>query len=405
MKVTKTEEPRVLLHISGPDRPGVTSALTRILSETQSELVDIGQSVLHGYLSLSAIVSLRPNSDALGRVLLKTSELGLRLDVNQVTSDEVQNNSSTDSKNALCVTLLGELQNGLAVAAATELMATCQMNIRDIKTLSDGKLAGIEFIVDPPKNSKVDTLRELREKFLNLARTLKVDIALQHDDIFRTNRRLLCLDVDSTFIKMEVIDELARLAGRFDEVAKITTRAMEGKLDFEEALRERVALLKGLPMEKAKTLLKNIPLTSGAKDLVQVLKNLGFKVGLVSGGFDFVTDHLKALFNLDFAFANKLEIEDGVLTGKVTGNIVDAKRKGQVLLDMAHAYSLRLEQTVAVGDGANDMVMLKSAGLGIAYRAKPKLQEVADLSINANFLNSLLFLMGFKSQAFSSFDK
>jgi phosphoserine phosphatase len=237
-------------------------------------------------------------------------------------------------------------------------------------------------------------LGAIRRQILELAQDLKIDIAVQKDDIYRRNKRVICMDVDSTFIQMEVIDELARMAGCYDKVAAITERAMRGELDFKAALKERVALLKGLPFEKAQKLLQDVPLTPGAPELVRTLKSLGFRVGLVSGGFDFFVDELKRRFSLDFAFANQLEVKDGVLTGQVTGQVVDAERKAQILRDMSQIYKCRLEQTVAVGDGANDMLMLQTAGLGIAFFAKPKLQEIADLSLNRAQLDAVLLLMG-----------
>ena len=207
------------------------------------------------------------------------------------------------------------------------------------------------------------------------------------------------MDVDSTFVKGEFIDELAGLVGVKEEVAAITARAMRGELNFKNALAERVKLLEGLPLSKAKALADKFELTPGADRFVKVLKSLGYRVGLVSGGFDFFVEELKARFGLDFAFSNELEVQDGVITGRVHGSVVDGERKAQVLKDMAKVYKCRLEQTVAIGDGANDMLMLQAAGLGIAFRAKPKLQEVAHMSLNHHErLDTLLFLMGFSTR-------
>jgi phosphoserine phosphatase len=205
--------------------------------------------------------------------------------------------------------------------------------------------------------------------------------------------------VDSTFVKGELIDELADLVGVKEQVAAITARAMRGELDFKQALAERVRLLEGLPFEKAKALADSAQLMPGADRFVRVLQGLGYRVGLVSGGFDFFVDELKRRFGLDFAFSNELEVVDGKLTGRVRGAVVDAERKAQVLRDMAQAYHLRLGQTVAVGDGANDVLMLQTAGLGIAFRAKPKLQEVAHMSLNHHErLDTLLYLMGYNAK-------
>jgi phosphoserine phosphatase len=242
-------------------------------------------------------------------------------------------------------------------------------------------------------------LAELRGELLRLGMKLGVDLAVQKDDIFRRSKRLVCMDVDSTFVKGEFIDELAALAGCKEKVAAITAQAMRGELDFKQALAARVKLLEGLPFEKAKVLMEQFELTPGADRFVRTLQSLGFRVGLVSGGFTFFVDVLKQRFGLDFAFANELEVLDGALTGRVHGTIVDSERKAQVLKDMAQAYNFRIEQTVAIGDGANDIPMLQTAGLGIAFRAKPKLQEVAHMSLNHHEgLDTLLFLMGFNER-------
>jgi len=226
-----------------------------------------------------------------------------------------------------------------------------------------------------------------------------VDLAVQRDDMFRRSKRLVCMDVDSTFVKGEFIDDLAELAGCKPQVAAITARAMRGELDFKQALAERVKLLEGLPFDRARSLIERFELTPGADRFVKILQKFGFRVGLVSGGFSFFVDELKARFGLDFAFANELEVADGKLTGKVLGRIVDGERKAEALKEMALTYACPLEQTVAIGDGANDIFMLQTAGLGIAFRAKPKLQEVAHMSLNHHErLDTLLYLMGFNAR-------
>ena len=390
---------RIVFHVHGPDRPGVTARLVEIVSEEKARLVDIGQSVLHGYLTLSAIVEIPPGSPALRSILFLASELGLRLEVSAF-----EPNVSTRDKAlcaGLCVTVLGQLADGRAVGHITRAMAGRGMNILDIRSLSDHDLDGLELIADLPPGPDLgrEELAELRGDFLKLGAELGVDLAVQRDDIYRRNKRLVVMDVDSTFVKGEFIDELAALVGVKDQVAAITARAMRGELDFKSALAERVKLLEGLSMDRARELASGCELTPGAERFVMILKSLGFRVGLVSGGFDFFVEPLKARFGLDFAFSNELEVQNGVLTGRVQGSIVDSERKAQVLRDMAKVYKCRIEQTVAIGDGANDMLMLKVAGLGIAFRAKPKLQEVADMSLNHNErLDTLLFLMGFHAR-------
>ena len=327
-------------------------------------------------------------------MLFAIGELGLRLDVGTVPPD--LGGEKPAAPCAFCISLLGELEDGQAVAATTRFLAERKMNIREIRTLSEGGLRGMELIADvlTPVPCTDQGLAGLRGEILGLARTLGVDMAVQRDGVFRRNKRLICMVVDSTFIQMEVVDELAKLVGVGERVAAITERAMKGEIDFKTALRERVTLLAGLPLAKARELLDNVPMTPGAERLVRTLQALGLKVGLVSGGFTFFVDALKQRFGLDFAFANHLEVVDGVLTGRVLGSIVDAERKAQLLRDMAHVYQCRLEQCVAVGDGANDILMLQSAGLGVAFRGKPRLQAAADLSLNRSSLDDILYLMG-----------
>ncbi len=390
---------RIVLHIAGADRPGVTARLMEVIAEENAQLVTVGQSVLHGYLMLSAIVDIPPESNALRRLLFAVADLGLRMEVSAFREDRFD--GPLLRAPGLCVTVLGDLADGKSAAGITKFIANRGMNLRDVRSLSVGALTGLELRTDPPNDQELSKaeLSVLRGELLEMGSKLGVDLAVQRDDIFRRSKRLVCMDVDSTFVKGEFIDELADLVGVKEQVAEITARAMRGELDFKEALAERVKLLEGLSMERAMELCDRFELTPGAGDLVHTLRHLGFKVGLVSGGFDFFVELLKQRFGLDFAFANELEVKDGKLTGRVQGTVVDGERKAQVLKDMSHVYNVRLEQTVAVGDGANDIRMLQTAGLGIAFRAKPKLQEVADTSLNHNErLDTLLYLMGFDAR-------
>lgn len=402
--MTHSSLDRIVLHLSGPDRAGLTAKLVRIIAEERGQLVTIGQSVLHGYLTLSAIVDIPPESVALRRILFASSELGYRLEAAPF-SEPGSNARSESEPPGLCVTLIGDnLCDGVAVAEITGFLAARHMSIRDIRTLSEHALSGIELTTGFPEATLVGTsaLSALRGEILSLARSFGVDVAVQRDDIFRRIKRLVCLDVDSTFAQGEFIDELASLAGCGERVARITERAMHGELDFKQALRERVKLLAGLPFEQAERLVQSVKLTPGALELARTLKALGFQVGLVSGGFDFFVRDLERRYGLDFAFANELEVVEGKLTGVVQGSIVDAERKAQIVKDMCQIYKCRIEQSVAIGDGANDMLMLQTAGLGIAFRGKPKLQAVADMSLNHSArMDVLLFLLGFNSRDLS----
>lgn len=386
----------IALHVTGPDRPAITATLSNIVANEGATIIDLGQSVLHGYLNLSWILEVPPGSDALRKLLFAASELGLKLEVGTI---DLANGKKPcpGCGGSLVVTILGNLEDGTAVAKTTGYLGGHRLNIRDIKTLSQQRLQGIELIVDVPNDMTLTTerLQELRGGLLGVAVDLGIDLAVQKDGVFRRNKRLVCMDVDSTFIQMEVIDELAKLAGTGDKVVEITERAMAGELDFAGSLRERVGLLAGLPLKKAMSLTQAISMTPGAEELVATLKALGLKIGLVSGGFTFFVEHLREKFALDFAFANELEIDNGVITGRVVGSIVDPERKAQVLRDMARIYRIGMDQCVAIGDGANDIKMLQTAGLGIAFHAKPRLQEIADLSLNKANLDSILFLMGF----------
>ncbi len=399
--MTHTEHPdRLVLHIAGADRPGVTARLTEIIAQEGAALINIGQSVLNGYLMLSAIVDLPKNSYALRKILFAAADLGLRLEVTPFKHAPEAAEAAAEAP-AIAVTLLGPLSNGRATAEITKFMAQRRINIREIRSLSDVELNGLELIadLDPGTDFRPAELMALRGELLRLGMELGVDLAVQKDDIFRRTKRLVCMDVDSTFVKGEFIDELAELVGVKEQVAAITARAMRGEIDFKGALTERVKLLEGLPFERAKTLIDKFELTPGADLWVKKLQSLGYKIGLVSGGFTFFVDVLKQRFGLDFAFANELEVEGGKLTGRVRGAIVDSERKAQVLKDMAQVYSCRLEQSIAIGDGANDILMLQSAGLGIAFRAKPKLQEVASFSLNHHErLDTLLYLMGWNER-------
>jgi phosphoserine phosphatase len=391
---------RIVLHIAGQDRPGVTAKLAEITAAEKAQLVDVGQSVLHGYLMLTAIIDIPPESNALRRILFAVNDLGLRVEISPFEDNKHRSLRGKDPRAGLCVTLLGDLRSGAAIAALTSFMADREMNIRDIRSLSEDGLTGLELILDLPRG--IPTEKELsgwRGELLTLGRRVSVDMAVQKDDLFRRSKRMVCLDVDSTFVKGELIDDLAELVGCKAAVAEITARAMSGELDFGQALEERVSLLTGLEVSRAEQLCTRFELNPGAERFVRTLKCMGIRVGLVSGGFDFFVGALRDRFGLDFSFANELEVDEGRFTGRILGTVVDGERKAQVLRDMAEVYKCRLEQTVAIGDGANDMRMLQAAGLGIAYRGKPTLQRVADMSLIHNEgMDALLFLMGFSAR-------
>ncbi len=384
---------RKVLHLSGKDTPGTLTDFCSLISTSGARLVHLSQSSVHGCLVINAeILATDTKIEKSSAEFAKAR--GMHFDITRLSA-------LTPSPRGcgVWVTVLGDLSSGLALGKVGSKLREAGLTLTRVDSIGDGRLMGVQILSEREETMPERELTALRSTLLGLCQELKVDLAVQRDDVYRTSKRLLCMDVDSTFVKGEFIDELAELVGVKDEVAEITARAMRGELDFEAALRARVKLLKGLPMSRARELCERYELTPGAGELVRTVKQLGMRVGLVSGGFDFFVETLKDRFGLDFAFANELEVEDDVLTGNVTGTVVDSSRKAQVLKDMSHVFGIRLEQTVAAGDGANDIEMLKVAGLGIAYQAKPRLQEIADTRFNeSDRLDTLLYLMGFDAQ-------
>lgn len=377
-----------IVNMTGPMTDAALPQVLRILGDSGLRLLSLRQSREFGGACVTAVLGGElpaSESETLG-VLAREWGVDITLRVGDAQPGAA----------CICLTILGD-RTQTAVAELLDCARAHGFVGREIRPLGGRLFLGVDVLLETIGGAPVETVPEgLRRAILAQSAKLGVDVALQKNDFFRTNRRLLCMDVDSTFVKGEFIDEMASLAGIKDQVAAITARAMRGELDFPAALRERVRLLKGLPMEKALNLCEHFELTPGAEDLVRSLKRLGIRVGLVSGGFDFFVEKLKAKFELDFAFANQLEVKDGHLTGEVIGTIVDGQRKAQVLRDMAKVYELDLRQTIAAGDGANDMFMLEAAGLGIAYQAKPRLLEFADACFNHHDrLDTMLYLMGF----------
>ena len=344
---------------------------------------------MHDFLSLSAEVAGSRVHKLATAVGMLAKERGLHLEITQLPPA-----AGGSPQCGMWITVLGGVESGRAIAEVSRVVCDRGLTVSQVQTIGEDKMVGVNLLARRHNISEKE-LQSLRQELLEKGAEWGVDLAVQRDDVFRSAKRLLCMDVDSTFVKGEFIDDLAELIGVKDQVAAITAQAMKGELDFEGALRKRVALLEGLPMSRALELCERFELTPGAADLVNTAKRLGMKVGLVSGGFTFFVELLRKRFGLDFAFANELEVTDGKLTGRVIGTVVDSQRKEQVLRDMAHVFDIRLQQTIAAGDGANDIEMLKCAGLGIAYQAKPRLQQVADSRLNAHDrLDTLLYLMG-----------
>jgi phosphoserine phosphatase len=390
----------VLVHFSGPDKPGLTAALTGVLVEQNVRILDIGQSVVHENVSLGLLLELPAGCDfgALRSVLHhRAHELGLLARFKPVPGDALRHWVHGLHHQHFIVTVLGRLITAEQLARVSKLIASHGMNIERIERLS-GQLSP----VDSSANACVelllsgDSAREaaMRTEFLAAAHDLSIDIAFQRESIFRRNRRLFAFDMDSTLIQGEVIDELAAMAGAGERVAAITRAAMRGELDFDESFTRRVALLKGLPEGRVHGLLDSIPLADGAERLIRTLKLLGYKTAILSGGFAFFARALQQRLGVDYIHSNELEIADGSVTGRVIPPIINGARKAALLAEIADREGISLEQVVAVGDGANDIPMLNLAGMGIAYRAKPVVRQSADQSISCLGLDGLLYLLG-----------
>ena len=393
----------ILIRISGVDRPGLTACFTNILSKYDVDILDIGQADIHSTLSLGILFKSAESvsGNIMKELLFKASELGINLRFYPITTEEYQEWVDMQGKNRYILTLLGRKLNAQQIAGATDILAKQELNIDGIRRLT-GRIpldekksnvrACIEFSVrGTPKNKE-----ELQSQLMQMSSQLGVDFSFQQDNMFRRMRRLICFDMDSTLIETEVIDELAMRAGVGDQVKAITARAMRGEIDFKESFTERVALLKGLNVSVMQDIAENLPITEGVERLMYVLKRYGYKIAILSGGFTYFGKYLKDKFGIDYVYANQLEIEDGKLTGHYKGEIVDGKRKAELLQLIAQVENVDIAQTIAVGDGANDLPMLSVAGLGIAFHAKPKVVANAQQSINTIGLDGVLYFLGFK---------
>ncbi len=382
----------VLITMTGQDRPGIIAAVTAHIAASGARIRDIEQTVTHTLLSLSVLIDF-PTGESDQKPLIKellflAKELGLDLDFQALSEADYRRRTNF---NSYVLTIMGGEVNATALARVSGILAEHEVNIERISKLTQGQLRCVEFLVSAPEGLEV---KGMTRQLLHAGAILGVDIAVQKESLYRRAKRLVVMDMDSTLIQVEVIDELARLAGVGEEVADITERAMNGELDFQQALRERVALLKGLRAEALEEVYRSIPFTPGAKTLVKILKRLGFKTAVISGGFKFFTDRLQAELGLDEAFANELEIVDGAVTGRLVGPIVDGARKALLLEEIAGREGVTLDQVIAIGDGANDLPMLGRAGLGIAFNAKARVREQADTHINQQSLDSILYLLG-----------
>jgi phosphoserine phosphatase len=378
----------LLLTFTGRDGPGITAAIAEVLAAAGAVLRDIEQVVVQDFLVLAFSVEFRSaeaEERAIKELLFAARQRGLSLEYAR------RPGPVSHARELFAATAIGRSLGPAEIHAVARILAEHGGNIERIHELSEGGLTSVEFAVSFP--SPADPAA-LKRALLTAAGQGSFDCALQKESLLRRSKRLVVMDMDSTLIAIEVIDELARAHGVFDEVSRITRRAMMGEMDYDQSLRERVALLAGLDARVLYDLAANLPLTEGAETLLRVLKRLGYKTAVISGGFSHAAEALRARLGIDHAWSNSLEIEGGRLTGRVVGPIVNARRKAELLEELASREGVPLEQVIAIGDGANDLFMLQKAGHGIAFHAKPKLREAAHTAISASGLDAILYLLG-----------
>ena len=395
---------QILIRISGKDRVGLTAEVMAILAKYDAQILDIGQADIHSTLSLGILI--RIDDTASGQVmkelLFKATEIGVNIGFEPITDDEYEAWAGRQGKNRYILTVIGRSLSAGQIQSAANIIAKHGLNIDAIKRLT-GRMsvkhpernvrACVEFSIRGTLEDKAAFQKEL----MVLSAESGMDFSFQKDDMYRRMRRLICFDMDSTLIQAECIDELARRHGVYDKVAAITERAMRGEIDFKESFTERVALLKGLDVSVMRDIAENLPITEGTDRLMSVLKTCGYKIAILSGGFTFFGDYLQRKYGIDYIYANELEIgEDGKLTGRYVGDVVDGRRKADLLKLIAQTEKVNIAQTIAVGDGANDLPMLLEAGLGIAFHAKPRVKETARQSLSTIGLDGVLYFLGFK---------
>jgi phosphoserine phosphatase len=397
---------RVLhIDVTGHDHPGLTHSLTRILARSGARILDVGQAVIHDSLALGMLIELTDemkSSSLLTELLLKAHELGVRIHFTAISTEEYEAWVRGQAKGRYIVSVLGPALNAAHLAAVSGVIAGVGLNIDRIDRLSGRTPLGADgaprVCIELSASGDLASEDEMRTALMALTHEFDIDVAFQHDTVYRRNRRLVAFDMDSTLIGAEVIDELALRAGVFEQVAAITEAAMRGEIDFQASFRKRVALLKGLNANVLQQVIDAVPLMDGAERLIGTLRKFGYKTAILSGGFTFMGRDLQRRLGIDSLHANELDIANGVVTGEVRGEIVDGERKAHYLKEIARAEGLTMDQVIAVGDGANDLPMLRLAGLGIAFRAKPVVRAGAGQALSTMGLDGILYLLGVRDR-------
>ena len=402
MKQKTSKEEQILIRITGQDRPGLTAAMMSILARYDAQILDIGQADIHSTLSLGVLIRIDEthSGQVMKELLFKATELSVNIGFSPIGDDEYEDWVGQQGKNRYILMVMGRQLAARQIEAATRIITEQGLNIDSIL-----RLTGRKSIKHPGKHVRACIEFSLRGEPADrqkmqadlISSEMEIDSSLQKDDMYRRSRRLICFDMDSTLIQTECIDELAIRAGVGDQVKAITERAMRGEIDFKESFSQRVALLKGLDVSVMQDIAEHLPITEGADRLISVLKRCGYKIAILSGGFTYFGEYLQRRFGIDYVYANELEVDDnGKLTGRYLGEVVDGHRKAELLKLIAQVEKVNLAQTIAVGDGANDLPMISEAGLGIAFHAKPRVVANAEQSINTIGLDGVLYFLGFK---------